>query len=307
MRLTGKLWAILALITNAFVWGVSWWPLRFMEGAGLHPLWATGLTFAVALIAITLYKPRVWLELMPIQNSAPYGLWLLALTSGFTNVAFNWAVTVGDVVRVVLLFYLMPAWALLLARWLLKEHISLQGLARLALAVAGVLLVLKNPDSPWPIPSSLSDWLALGGGFTFALTNILILKLKQTTEASRLTAMFAGGTLAALGVASVGLWAQIVPPLPEAFWPLPAASWPLPAAAWLLAAVVGMAAYFLLGNLAMQYGASRLKSSTTALVMLTEIIFASLSAFWLGAAVLEARVLWGALLIFAAAAWAAWA
>ena len=29
--------------------------------------------------------------------------------------AFNWAVTVGDVVRVVLLFYLMPAWSVLLA------------------------------------------------------------------------------------------------------------------------------------------------------------------------------------------------
>jgi drug/metabolite transporter (DMT)-like permease len=68
-----------------------------------------------------------------------------------------------------------------------------------------------------------------------------------------------------------------------------------------------MGAIFLLGNLALQYGASRLKSSTTSLVMLTEIIFASLSAIWLGAAVLEVRVLWGALLIFGAAVWAAWA
>jgi len=285
----GKFWAILALITNALVWGVSWWPFRFMEGAGLHPLWATGLMFVVVLLAVTLYQPRVWQELF-----ASRGLLLLALASGFTNVGFNWAVTVGDVVRVVLLFYLMPAWALLLARWLLQEPISPQGMLRLCLAVAGVLLVLKNPDAAWPAPSSLADWLALGGGFTFALTNVLLRKLDQSTEIGRLFAMFAGGAFIALAVGALGAWAQVVPLLPSFSWPL-------------AIVVLGMGAIFLLGNLALQYGASRLASSTTSLVMLTEIVFASFSAVWLGAAVLEVRVLWGALLIFSAALWAAWA
>ena len=40
------------------------------------------------------------------------------LAAGTTNATFNWAVTLGDVVRVVLLFYLMPLWAVLLARLL---------------------------------------------------------------------------------------------------------------------------------------------------------------------------------------------
>jgi len=259
-----------------------------MEGAGLHPLWATGFMFATVTLVVTLYQPRIWLELF-----ASPGLWLLALASGFTNVGFNWAVTVGDVVRVVLLFYLMPAWALLLARWMLSEPISQKGMLRLALAVAGVLLILKKPDDLWPVPSSLPDWLALGGGFTFALTNVLLRRLEQTTELGRLFAMFVGGTALALLVAVIGSAVKIATPLP--------------AFSWVLAfTVVGMGAIFLIGNLALQYGASRLKSSTTSLVMLTEIIFASVSAVWLGAAVLEARVLWGALLIFAAAAWAAW-
>jgi drug/metabolite transporter (DMT)-like permease len=287
MRLAGKSLAITALITNAFVWGVSWWPFRFMEGAGLHPLWSTGLMYAVVLLAVTLYNPSVWTELCQSR-----GLWLLALASGFTNVGFNWAVTVGDVVRVVLLFYLMPAWALLLARWILNEPMTRQGLLRLGLAVVGVLLVLKKPDMAWPVPSSAADWLALGGGFSFALTNVLIRKLDKSTETGRLFAMFAGGTIIALVVGVLGAWAQVVPSLPSFSWPL-------------LLAVLGMGAVFLLGNLALQYGASRLKSSTTSLVMLTEIIFASLSAVWLGAAVLEVQVLWGALLIFSAAIWAA--
>jgi drug/metabolite transporter (DMT)-like permease len=287
MRLGTQSLAILALITNAFVWGVSWWPFRFMEAAGLHPLWATGLMYAVVLLAVTLHKPRVWLELF-----ASRGLWLLALASGFTNVGFNWAVTVGDVVRVVLLFYLMPAWALLLARWILKEPISLQGALRLGLAVIGVLLVLKQPNSPWPLPSSLPDWLALGGGFTFALTNVLLKRLDNTTETGRLFAMFAGGAIIALLVGWLGAATGVVTALPAWNWTL-------------VLAVVGMGAVFLVGNLALQYGASRLKSSTTSLVMLTEIVFASLSSVWLGASILEVRVLWGAALIFSAALWAA--
>ena len=33
---------------------------------------------------------------------------LLLVAAGITNATFNWAIVVGDVVRVVLLFYLMP-------------------------------------------------------------------------------------------------------------------------------------------------------------------------------------------------------
>ena len=29
----------IALIFNAFVWGVSWFPFRQLEGHGLHPVW----------------------------------------------------------------------------------------------------------------------------------------------------------------------------------------------------------------------------------------------------------------------------
>ena len=101
---------VLALVFNAFVWGVSWWPFRQLHGAGVHPLWATALVFTLAVVGLLLARPGVF-----TRTRAYPALWLLALSSGLTNVAFNWAVTVGDVVRVVLLFYLMPAWSVLLA------------------------------------------------------------------------------------------------------------------------------------------------------------------------------------------------
>ena len=51
-------WPALALVFNAFVWGVSWWPLRQLEAAGLHPLWATRLIYVLAVVAITLWRAR---------------------------------------------------------------------------------------------------------------------------------------------------------------------------------------------------------------------------------------------------------
>ena len=63
---------------------------------------------------------------------------------------------------------------------------------------------------------------------------------------------------------------------------------------------------FLAGNVSLQFGASRLPAQTTALVMLCEVLFASVSAVLLGAAELSANVWAGGALVVAAAAWSAW-
>jgi len=148
--------AVIALVTNAFVWGVSWWPFRQLQGHGLHPLWSTALLYVVITVLMLMFRPGSWRAFAkhPV-------LWALVLAAGVTNVGFNWAVTVGDVVRVVLLFYLMPAWSVLAAWLLLGEKPTSGSLLRLALAMAGVLIVLKAPEAAWPVPQSAPDWLAL--------------------------------------------------------------------------------------------------------------------------------------------------
>ncbi len=284
MRLSLAPWG---LILNALVWGCSWYPFRLLEQRGLHPLWATVVIYALAMVALQFWRPGAWRQL----GRHPL-LWLLLVASGLTNVGFNWAVTVGDVVRVVLLFYLMPAWTVLLAWLLLGERPTLRALARLALALAGVLIVLKTPDSPWPVPASLADWLALMGGFSFALTNLLLLKLKDTPDEARAFAMFSGGTAMALAAALVGGQLALVPtpPLGDSEWKL-------------LALFVSLA--FLAANMGLQYGAARLSAGATSLILLTEIVFASVSAVLLGASELQGHTLLGGALILLAAVWAA--
>jgi hypothetical protein len=39
---------VLALVVNAFVWGVSWWPFRALQQEGVHPLWSTALIYLLA-------------------------------------------------------------------------------------------------------------------------------------------------------------------------------------------------------------------------------------------------------------------
>src|SRR6195952_5801334 len=107
---------VFALLVNAFVWGVSWWPFRHLQALGLHPLWATALVYVLSALAITAWRPGALR-----QVATQPALWVIFLASGSTNACFNWAVSIGDVVRVVLLFYLMPLWSLLLARLVLRE------------------------------------------------------------------------------------------------------------------------------------------------------------------------------------------
>lgn len=280
--------AVLCLLLNALAWGLSWWPFRELQSLGLHPLWSNSLIFGIAVVAILIVRPHAWRGLLAVP-----AMWLLVIGSGLTNVGFSWAVTVGDVVRVVLLFYMMPVWSMLLAWLILDERPTRNTIARVLLAIAGVALVLKTPESPWPVPQSLADWLALMGGACFALNNTMLRHLRDAPSEQRTFAMFFGGLVFSFVVGSVmSSLGKIAPPVMLGAW------------GW--AVLLSFALFFLVSNIALQYGAARLKASTTSLIMLTEIIFATLSSVLLGAAQLEARIMLGGLLIIAAALWAAW-
>ncbi|RZJ20301.1 MAG: DMT family transporter [Haliea sp.] len=274
--------AVGALMINALVWGLSWWPLRQLQGHGLHPLWTTALVYLIVVAGLLIVRRHAWRGLLAFPP-----LWFLAAAAGVTNLGFNWAVTVGDVVRVVLLFYMMPAWSVLVAWLMLGEKPTPASLLRLLLAMTGVLVVLQAPGSAWPVPQDAADWLALMGGFSFAVTNCVLRKYNQAPAESRMLAMFAGSGLMAACAATIGMTQQLIPAPALATAGIPF--------------VIGLGLAFMASNAALQYGAARLAAATTAIVMLTEILFASLSSASLGAAQLTPRVLLGGGLIVLAA------
>ena len=127
--------------------------------------------------------------------------------------------------------------------------------------------------------------LGVLGGFSFALNNVLLRREAHRPEAARALAMFLGGAVVsgALALALPGLV------------PLP----PAPAAGWVLGSLA-VALAFLGGNLALQYGAARLAANVTAVVMISEVLFASGSAVLLGAGSLTLPLLLGGALIVGA-------
>ena len=79
---------------------------------------------------------------------------------------------------------------------------------------------------------------------------------------------------------------------------------PAPAPGW-VAGALAMGAAFLAGNMALQYGAARLPAHVTAVVMITEVLFASGSAVLLGAGTLTLPLALGGALIVGATLWSA--
>ncbi len=288
-------WAALALVFNGLVWGLSWWPFRQLQSQGLHPLWATVLIYLPAVAVIVAFRPQSAGQLMRHR-----ALWVLALAAGVTNAAFNWACVIGDVVRVVLLFYLMPLWSALLARWLLKEPMSRAAVARVALALAGAAIVLQPEGGGWsvlPLPRSLAEWLGVLGGIGLALNNVLLKHQAGQSQESRVLAMFVGGAVVS---ALVGALLSSQGQLP---WPWPGGVAAVPA--WVWALVLVMMALFLGTNIALQIGATHLPAQVTSVLMLSEVLFAAISSSWLGAGRITAPLLAGGALIVLTAVWAA--
>ena len=274
---------VLALVVNAFVWGVSWWPFRHLQAMGLHPLWATVQIYALSALAIIAWRPRSLRQLLRHR-----ALWLIMLASGATNATFNWAVSIGDVVRVVLLFYLMPLWSLLLARVILKEKLTTSALVRVAMALTGATLVLSQERSGAAQAGLLPDALALLGGVAFALNNVMLKRESEQPEEGRALAMFLGGVVVA-GATAAALSAA----------GSSGVQWPAGSTQWLLPAL-GLSVAFMASNLCLQYGAARLSAAATAVVMPCEVLFAALTSVWWGGATLHATVLIGGALILAA-------
>ena len=275
----------LALMTNALIWGTIWWPFRQLQGMGVHPVLATALVYLILFCGLMLVKPAA----AAMARRHPM-LLLLAFTSGTTNVLFNWAATTGDVVRVVLLFYLMPAWSVLLAWYFLGEKPNKYSVLRLVLAFSGVLIVMIPAGATWQSLTanlSLPDALAIVGGFTFAGTNVVLRSQYRVPGEARMLAMFFGGLVAAGAMSVLGIYLGRMPAIPAIAW-----NWPL--------MVLVVALLIMVSNWTLQYGASRLAATTAAVVMLSEVVFASASNVMIEGAVLSGRLLLGGALVLSA-------
>jgi drug/metabolite transporter (DMT)-like permease len=272
----------LCLLFNAMVWGLAWWPFQTMHAHGVAAPWATSMIYGLLTLLTVVLVRGSWRSFVSHRV-----LWLLALSAGLTNVSFNMAASVGDVVRVILLFYLMPAWTVLLAWRFLGERPSTAGLLRLVLAFGGMaLVILPQGASVQSLTAGIGvpECLAVLGGFGFACTNVILRRSFHTPSMARVLAMFVGCMAVGLITASTGYALGYFPPIPS------------PDGVWVTCALA-MAVLVAAGSWALQFGAARVPTGTTSLILLSEVLFASGSAWLLGATALTPRMLLGGVLI----------
>jgi len=173
--------------------------MRLLEASGLGGVWLTLVLYASALIASLPFLFRSLAEF----TLRPKLLLLLMLAAGWTNIAFVEAVLTGNILRVLLLFYLSPFWAVLLARWVLHEILSRTAMVSLGLAMGGVLVMLWDHQVGIPWPRDMADWMALSSGFAFALSNVLVRKMEDISIAAKSASVWGGVVLVALVIIPV--------------------------------------------------------------------------------------------------------
>jgi drug/metabolite transporter (DMT)-like permease len=271
---------VFALLLSATLWGVIWYPLRLLEERGLEGLWLTLTSYVAALLfgALWLWRGRHdW-------AAQPFVLALMALAVGWCNVAFVLAVLDGTVVRVLLLFYLSPLWALVLGWVFLGEHPGSSGLLVFVIAVAGAMTMLWDAELGLPWPRDRADWLAASSGLAFAFSNVLVRKMQQVSMQTKSSASWLGVVVVAL------VWIVL------ADKPLPAVG----TTTWVGAVALGWFGFVLM-TVSVIYGVSHMPVHRSAVILLFELIAGAVSSLLLtDEHVLLREWLGGALILTAA-------
>lgn len=271
---------VLSLLLTASLWGLVWYPLRLLEGQGLSGLWLT-----LASYGATLALGLVWLwRSRSDWQYRPWVLGMMMLAVGWCNVAFVLAILDGTVVRVLLLFYLSPLWALVLGWVLLKEHPGSSGLLAFVLAIAGAITMLWNPDMGLPWPRDRADWLAVSSGFAFSFANVMVRKSQRVSMQTKSAASWLGVVLVA------GIWILIVQE------PFPVVQ----TSTWFGAVLLGWFGFVVM-TVTVIYGVSHMPVHRSAVILLFELVVGAVSSLMLtDERVLLQEWLGGALIIMAA-------
>ena len=275
---------IIAILLGAAIWGIIWFPFRVLDHAGIGGEYATTITYFFALV-LGLVIFRSSLAIHKIFNGDAKLLLWIALFSGIANIAYILGVINGEIMRVLLLFYLAPLWTIFFARFLLNERLSIHGYFVITLSLSGAAFILWQPGQTFPLPQSYSDWMGLLGGFMFALVNVLVRKDQSHNIALKSIAIWFGITL-------VGLACSLN--LNESF-----NFADISLGIWSLLLVVGLLMF--VASMALQYGLTYTPANQAVVIMLFELVVAAITAYFLANEAMTSREWIGGLMIISAA------
>ena len=253
-----------ALFIGAGIWGLLWYPYRLLEQADINGPVSATITYSFALLlGLVIFRKN--LRISHLSDGNPYLLLWIGLLVGCACMAYILGVIHGEVMRVLLLFYLAPLWTIIFSRFLLKEKLSTYGYWVICISLSGATTMLWQPGDNFPLPSSYGDWMGLAGGFAFALSNVLIRKDQGHSVQLKSLAVW-------LGVVVVGLSYSLFLPMTHLLIEISLNS-------WLLLLGTGLAVFIL--SLVLQYGLTHVPANQAIVLLLFELVVAAVAAYLL--------------------------
>lgn len=269
-------------LTVAFVWGVIWYPFRFLREAGITPQLSSFLVYGMITVAgVAMFWPvfrRHW-------RLSPHML-ILLLAFGWTNFGYTKAMTDGVVMRALLLFYLTPLWTALLSWLLLKEKLSTIGWGVVGVSLLGCSAILWDPKAiasgHWL--TQPYEWMALSAGIAFSFGQTISRKAQSLPPVVKSSAIWLGtvvmGFTTACANGELGRIAQI------------------DLVHWLV--LLTLATVLISTSVISQFSLTVLTANQNMTLMLTELVIAAASAFFLAGEVMQPHEWLGGALIVGA-------
>ena len=276
-----NLMPIAGVLSGSLVWGLIWYPYRVLQDAGVSGALATLLTYVLAMLCGVFMLSRVWREL----SSAGWWAAGLVFSAGWSNFGYVLAVLNGEVMRVLLLFYLAPLWTILFSYWLLGERLNRYGYLVIALSFSGAVIMLWEPRLGLPLPQNISEWIGLSAGMSFALSNVVSRRAAHLSVMAKSSSVLFG---TALLTAPLLLWQG---GLPDRLLAIEAQS-------WLILALLGIV--LCATSFAVQYALTHLSANRAIILFLFELVVAATSSYFLADEAMQLRDWLGALLIVSA-------
>lgn len=290
--------AIFGLLFGAFCWGIIWYPYRLMAEAGVSGVASSFYTYCIATLLAGAYFAKHFAANWRALFKQPQNVVWIGLIAGWTNLSYVLAVIDGEVMRVMLLFYLSPLWTLLLARFWLKEPITKIGFISITIALFGAYIMLAGPfsavESHLPIPRNTAEWLALSAGIGFSLTNVITRKSTQLSLLQKSFAVWVGVIVVAALCAPflVNYHGQnFVTP---SFFSLNH---------WLVMIIIAL--LLIAATMLVQFGVTQLTAVRASVLFLFELVVAAIASYYLAYEAMTLNEWLGGLLIIAAALTAA--
>lgn len=286
--------AIFGLLFGALAWGIIWYPYRLMAEAGVSGVASSFYTYCIAALLAGLYFSKYLIKHWRQLFKQPQTVLWIGLVAGWTNLSYVLAVIDGEVMRIMLLFYLSPLWTLLLARFWLQEPITMIGFISIVIALVGAYIMLAGPfsavESHLPVPRNSAEWLALSAGMGFSLTNVITRKSQHLSLLQKSFAVW-------LGVIVV---AAIAAPI---LMRIDGQSFPSPnffsLNNWLLMSLIAI--LLLAATMLVQFGVTQLSAIRASVLFLFELVVAAIAAYYLANEAMTLNEWIGGLLIVASA------